>query len=53
MIEQEAAESANLSDEIKIHLQETARLLGSDIGELVLDTKSICAHFEALHGQVP
>lgn len=46
------SESAILSDEAKIHLQEMARLLNSEIGELVSDANPIREHFEAIHGQV-
>lgn len=58
MLEEEAAgspttESMTLSDETETHLQEMARLLGSKIVELLLDAKSVRAHYEALHDQVP
>lgn len=53
MLEAEAVgsptvELATFSDEDRTHLQEMARLWGSEIGELGLDAKSIRAHFEAL-----
>ena len=45
-------ESANLSEETKMHLQEMVKLLNTGIGELVLDAKLIRSHLEALQGHL-
>ena len=46
------AESAALSDEIKVKLQETLKFLNQDIGQLVRNAQPIRAILEELEGKL-